>query len=74
MDCCAGLLSLSLSVRSVRTEVHLSCPPPPDPQAVYHMPTNENDDASKSLPLALQSLFYKAGRVESDGLGWCALR
>ncbi|KAG1662438.1 hypothetical protein FOA52_004019 [Chlamydomonas sp. UWO 241] len=27
--------------------------------AVYHMPTNENDEASKSLPLALQSLFYK---------------
>ncbi len=28
-------------------------------QAVYHMPTNENEEASKSLPLALQSLFYK---------------
>jgi len=28
-------------------------------QAVYHMPTNENDEPSKSLPLALQSLFYK---------------
>mmetsp|Transcript_35695 Transcript_35695/g.79387 ORF Transcript_35695/g.79387 Transcript_35695/m.79387 type:complete len:1131 (+) Transcript_35695:131-3523(+) len=28
-------------------------------KAVYHMPTNENDEASKSLPLALQSLFYK---------------
>eukprot|EP00955_Chlamydomonas_euryale_P027410 289075-Chlamydomonas_euryale.AAC.5 len=28
-------------------------------QAVYHMPTNENDEASKSLPLALQSLFFK---------------
>jgi len=27
--------------------------------AVYHMPTNENDEASKSLPLALQSLFFK---------------
>lgn len=27
--------------------------------AVYHMPTMENDEASKSLPLALQSLFYK---------------
>lgn len=28
-------------------------------QAVYHMPTIETDEASKSLPLALQSLFYK---------------
>ena len=27
--------------------------------AVYHMPTNENDEISKSLPLALQSLFFK---------------
>ncbi|KAG1672785.1 hypothetical protein FOA52_002773 [Chlamydomonas sp. UWO 241] len=27
--------------------------------AVYHMPTSENDEACKSLPLALQSLFYK---------------
>ena len=28
-------------------------------QAVYHMPTQEEDDMSKSIPLALQSLFYK---------------
>lgn len=28
-------------------------------QAVYHMPTTENDVPSNSIPLALQSLFYK---------------
>lgn len=28
-------------------------------QAVYHMPTTENDNPSGSIPLALQSLFYK---------------
>uniref|UniRef100_A0A7S0WIA5 ubiquitinyl hydrolase 1 n=1 Tax=Chlamydomonas leiostraca TaxID=1034604 RepID=A0A7S0WIA5_9CHLO len=28
-------------------------------KAVYHMPTQETDEPSKSLPLALQSLFYK---------------
>lgn len=28
-------------------------------QAVYHMPTTENDMPSGSIPLALQSLFYK---------------
>ncbi len=28
-------------------------------QAVYHMPTQEEDDMAKSIPLALQSLFYK---------------
>eukprot|EP00798_Chlamydomonas_sp_ICE-L_P025290 gene25290-10943_t len=28
-------------------------------KAVYHMPTLENDEASASLPLALQSVFYK---------------
>lgn len=28
-------------------------------QAVYHMPTTENDMPSASIPLALQSLFYK---------------
>jgi ubiquitin carboxyl-terminal hydrolase 7 len=26
---------------------------------VYHMPTTENDMPSNSIPLALQSLFYK---------------
>ena len=30
-------------------------------QAVYHMPTSEEDDPLKSIPLALQSLFYKVG-------------
>jgi hypothetical protein len=28
-------------------------------QAVYHMPTTENDSAASSIPLALQRLFYK---------------
>ncbi|KAK9823704.1 hypothetical protein WJX72_004794 [[Myrmecia] bisecta] len=28
-------------------------------QAVYHMPTTEDDEPAKSMPLALQSLFYK---------------
>mmetsp|Transcript_7331 Transcript_7331/g.19028 ORF Transcript_7331/g.19028 Transcript_7331/m.19028 type:complete len:1112 (-) Transcript_7331:2065-5400(-) len=28
-------------------------------KAVYHMPTAETEEASKSIPLALQSLFYK---------------
>ncbi|KAJ1285596.1 hypothetical protein BS78_03G290900 [Paspalum vaginatum] len=28
-------------------------------KAVYHMPTTENDTPSGSMPLALQSLFYK---------------
>ncbi|CAI9095951.1 OLC1v1031998C1 [Oldenlandia corymbosa var. corymbosa] len=28
-------------------------------KSVYHMPTTENDEPSKSIPLALQSLFYK---------------
>ena len=28
-------------------------------QAVYHMPTTQDDDPQKSIPLALQSLFYK---------------
>ncbi|KAL3625125.1 CSN-associated deubiquitinating enzyme Ubp12 [Castilleja foliolosa] len=28
-------------------------------QAVYHMPTTENDNPTGSIPLALQSLFYK---------------
>ncbi|KAG4983069.1 hypothetical protein JHK87_027818 [Glycine soja] len=29
------------------------------PMAVYHMPTTENDMPSRSIPLALQILFYK---------------
>ncbi|CAO2820246.1 unnamed protein product [Amaranthus hypochondriacus] len=28
-------------------------------KSVYHMPTTENDNPSSSIPLALQSLFYK---------------
>lgn len=28
-------------------------------QAVYHMPTTEEDDPQRSIPLALQSMFYK---------------
>ena len=28
-------------------------------KAVYHMPTTESDEASASIPLALQALFYK---------------
>lgn len=33
------------------------------------MPTGETDEASKSLPLALQSLFYKvAGPGETAGV------
>lgn len=31
-------------------------------KAVYHMPTTEEDDPTKSIPLALQSLFYKVSR------------
>lgn len=35
-------------------------------QAVYHMPTTENDMPSASIPLALQSLFYKLQYSESS--------
>jgi len=28
-------------------------------KAVYHMPTTDNEDAEKSIPLALQRIFYK---------------
>lgn len=28
-------------------------------QAVYHMPTSEDADPASSMPLALQSVFYK---------------
>lgn len=35
-------------------------------QAVYHMPTTENDMPSGSIPLALQSLFYKLQYNESS--------
>ncbi|XP_020095661.1 ubiquitin carboxyl-terminal hydrolase 12-like isoform X3 [Ananas comosus] len=35
-------------------------------KAVYHMPTTENDMPSASIPLALQSLFYKLQYSESS--------
>lgn len=34
-------------------------------QAVYHMPTQEEEMPSTSIPLALQSTFYKV-HVRSD--------
>lgn len=48
-------------------------------QAVYHMPTNEADEAHNTMPLALQSVFYrlqyaKEGAVSTKDLtrsfGW----
>ncbi|XP_044505519.1 ubiquitin C-terminal hydrolase 12-like isoform X2 [Mangifera indica] len=35
-------------------------------KAVYHMPTTENDMPSGSIPLALQSLFYKLQYTDSS--------
>ncbi|XP_047317726.1 ubiquitin C-terminal hydrolase 12-like isoform X2 [Impatiens glandulifera] len=35
-------------------------------KAVYHMPTTENDSPSASIPLALQSLFYKLQYADSS--------
>lgn len=35
-------------------------------KAVYHMPTTENDLPSGSIPLALQSLFYKLQHSDSS--------
>ncbi|KAL0322462.1 UNVERIFIED_CONTAM: Ubiquitin carboxyl-terminal hydrolase 12, partial [Sesamum angustifolium] len=35
-------------------------------QVVYHMPTSVNDEPSTSIPLALQSLFYKLQYSESS--------
>ncbi|XP_052184999.1 ubiquitin C-terminal hydrolase 13-like isoform X3 [Diospyros lotus] len=35
-------------------------------KAVYHMPTTENDIPSASIPLALQSLFYKLQYSDSS--------
>ncbi|KAJ6847904.1 ubiquitin carboxyl-terminal hydrolase 12-like [Iris pallida] len=37
-----------------------------NPSAVYHMPTTENDMPSGSIPLALQSLFYKLQYSDSS--------
>ena len=52
---CSLYIHLSLSLS-------LSLPPPPSSlpllQAVYEMPT-DNDDAVRSVPLALQRLFYE---------------
>ncbi|XP_042437838.1 ubiquitin C-terminal hydrolase 13-like isoform X3 [Zingiber officinale] len=47
-------------------------------KAVYHMPTTDNDMPSASIPLALQSLFYKLQYNDSsvttkeltDSFGW----
>ncbi|KAJ0678205.1 putative ubiquitinyl hydrolase 1 [Helianthus annuus] len=47
-------------------------------KAVYHIPTTENDIASGSIPLALQSVFYKLQHSEASvdtkeltkSLGW----
>ena len=41
-------------------------------QAVYHMPTSEEDDPLKSIPLALQSLFYKV-RARAVAARACAV-
>eukprot|EP00210_Caulerpa_lentillifera_P006758 g6458.t1 len=35
-------------------------------KAVYHMPTLESDDPKKSIPLALQSIFYKLQYQDSS--------
>eukprot|EP00217_Crustomastix_stigmatica_P013559 CAMPEP_0183795834 /NCGR_PEP_ID=MMETSP0803_2-20130417/5345_1 /TAXON_ID=195967 /ORGANISM="Crustomastix stigmata, Strain CCMP3273" /LENGTH=997 /DNA_ID=CAMNT_0026040337 /DNA_START=433 /DNA_END=3426 /DNA_ORIENTATION=- len=35
-------------------------------KAVYHLPTTESDRADKSIPLALQSLFYKLQYSETS--------
>ncbi|KAK2634511.1 hypothetical protein Ddye_029303 [Dipteronia dyeriana] len=35
-------------------------------KAVYHMPTTENDMPSGSIPLALQSLFYKLQHTDTS--------
>lgn len=40
-------------------EMHIRLESSVNFQAVYHMPTTENDLPSASIPLALQSLFYK---------------
>ncbi|KAL0392812.1 UNVERIFIED_CONTAM: Ubiquitin carboxyl-terminal hydrolase 12, partial [Sesamum radiatum] len=35
-------------------------------KVVYHMPTSVNDEPSTSIPMALQSLFYKLQHSESS--------
>ena len=47
---CCGSLCVLLSVA-------------PSMQAVYHMPTQEEEMPSTSIPLALQSTFYKVNAV-----------
>ena len=37
----------------------------PHREAVYHMPTTESDSPHSSIPLALQSLFYKVQFAEN---------
>lgn len=39
-------------------------------QAVYHMPTLETDEPDKSLPLALQSLFFKVSVGDEGSNSW----
>ena len=36
-------------------------------QAVYHMPTSEDEDPTSSMPLALQNVFYKVGQGQGGG-------
>ena len=45
------MISPNSRVRHLNTALFL--------QAVYHMPTTESDAPTASIPLALQSLFYK---------------
>jgi hypothetical protein len=37
-----------------------------DAQAVYHMPTSESDEPHSSIPMALQSSFYKVRTLQSS--------
>lgn len=39
-------------------------------QAVYHMPTSEDADPASSMPLALQSVFYKASAEPFNCARW----
>lgn len=54
-----NLLRQVLIAVSIATHCQRNTPPFATAQAVYHMPTSEEDEPEKSLPLALQSLFYK---------------
>ena len=46
-------------LRQQRSAPDVPCPCPATLQAVYHMPTSEDADPATSMPLALQSVFYK---------------